>query len=125
MSEEEKEKPSFLKRYIIVIILFVFVTYLLPVSIHLFVHLTGLSNYENRLILQFYLLWSANLLLLIGIISVFIVSGVWILKNIIRMSISPILKIISISSLLFCFIVAMKICFSCIIANLRMLFLLK
>jgi hypothetical protein len=39
------------------------------------------------------------------------------------MSINPILKVISISSWLFCFIVAMWMCFSCIIAILRGLFL--
>jgi hypothetical protein len=89
MSEEErKRKPFFLKRFSIVIILFVFITYLLPLFIHIFVHLTGLSNYENRLVLQFYLLWSANLLMLIGITSIIIFPTVWMLKEFVRMNIN-------------------------------------
>lgn len=126
MSEEErKEKQSFLKRYSIVIILFVFVTYLLPLSIHLFVRLTGLSNYENPPVFLPFLLWSANLLMLIGIIFIISFGTVWLLKLIGGISFNPILKITLILSQLIFFIVAMKICLSGLIGIVKMLFSLK
>ena len=120
--EERKEKTFFPKRIRIVIILFVFVTFLLPIFILIFAHLTNLEDPPAFLSV---LLWTANLLFLIGFISIIIFSVAWKLKLIRAISFNPILKIILISLLFIYFISAMVVGISGIIGIVRILFLLR